>query len=387
MPAVSQKIRTGVVELRADIGSVYVSPSFWERLYLLWTFRNFHSLPKQVLNRSQRRLIDKLCRTAIVNRNGPIARTSIIGAVENVQLMPGCKAKAATTSKLVAMGTTSADVVAPRAVGAEQIPIRSSRAAPNRTDAGRFPGRSAKVHYISGPQKDSAEQSGGKETTQAPVDSDAGRTRRRNRPKWALVVACWAALLGILLYFQESRRARPITGPQVAVAAHRLASGSIPSAVVMQQETVQQPVLAERKQPGMIIAPSGPPPAGASRQHERTPRKTLAFTQPSVAIMVSAPAERLQVAEPPERGFSYPVAPNPALSGKVSLKAVIGTDGSVEEIDVISGNRVLAGAALRAVSHWRYRPYKLNGDAVEVETNIMISFVGDAVSVSFPAPH
>jgi len=95
MPAVPQKIRTGLVELRTHIGSVYVSPSFWERIYLLWTFRNFQSLPKQVLNRHQQHLIDKLCRAAIVSRNGPIARTSIIGAVENVYLMPDRKTEAA----------------------------------------------------------------------------------------------------------------------------------------------------------------------------------------------------------------------------------------------------------------------------------------------------
>jgi TonB family protein len=111
-------------------------------------------------------------------------------------------------------------------------------------------------------------------------------------------------------------------------------------------------------------------------------------TQPSAANLNSAPAERLQVAEGPEGGFSYPVAPNPTLTGKVSLKAVIGADGTVVKVDVLSGNRVLAGAAVRAVRHWRYRPRELNGHAVEAETNITISFVGDdAVSISFPAAH
>jgi len=118
MPAVPQKIRTGLVELRTHIGSVYVSPSFWERIYLLWTFRNFQSLPKQVLNSHQQHLIDKLCRAAIVSRNGPIARARIIGAVENVYLMPDRKTEAAApTSKLVELGTISAVVAALRAVG------------------------------------------------------------------------------------------------------------------------------------------------------------------------------------------------------------------------------------------------------------------------------
>ena len=104
--------------------------------------------------------------------------------------------------------------------------------------------------------------------------------------------------------------------------------------------------------------------------------------------MNSAPAERLQVAEGPESGFRYPVAPNSTLTGKVNLKAVIGADGIVVKVDVLSDDRVLAAAAVRAVRHWRYRPHELNGQAVEAETNIAISFVGDdAVFISFPAAH
>jgi TonB family protein len=104
--------------------------------------------------------------------------------------------------------------------------------------------------------------------------------------------------------------------------------------------------------------------------------------------MHSTPAEHLQVAEAPESGFSYPVTPNPTLTGKVSLKAVIRADGTVREVDVLSGNRTLANAAVRAVRHWRYRRYELKGHAVEAETNITISFIGDeAVSISFPSAH
>jgi len=66
--------------------------SFWERIYLLWTFRNFQSLPKQVLESPPADLIDRLCRAAIVTRM-TIARTSSIGAVENVYLMPDRKRK------------------------------------------------------------------------------------------------------------------------------------------------------------------------------------------------------------------------------------------------------------------------------------------------------
>ena len=387
MPTVPQKIRTGLVELRTHVGSVYVSPSFWERIYLLWTFRNFQTLPKQVLNRHQQHLIDKLCRAAIVSRNGPIARASIIGAVENLYLMPDRKTKAAApTSKPLAMGTTSADVAALRAVGSEGISIRSNRAAYNRIDVGRLHRQSANVQYISAPKQDS-EQSETKEASPPSVDSDARRTWSRNRVGWALVAACGAALLGILFYFREGRLAPRITVPQVAIEAHEPAV-SIPSAAAAQPEKVQQSMPAERRQPATITALKPSSPVVSSRRHESTRGKVVILPQQNVTTMDSTPRERLQVAEAPESGFSYPVAPNPILTGEVSLTAVIGTDGTVTEVDVLSGKRALTGAAVRAVRHWRYRPHELKGHAVEAETNIVISFAGsDAVSISFPAAH
>ena len=81
MPALPEKIRSGLVELRTNHGLLYVNPSLWERLYLLWTFRNFHRLPEQVLNPRQQRLIEKLRRTSVVARSGPLARTALIGAI------------------------------------------------------------------------------------------------------------------------------------------------------------------------------------------------------------------------------------------------------------------------------------------------------------------
>ena len=388
MPALPQKIRTGLIELRTDIGPVYVRPSFWERIYLLWTFRHFRSLPQLVLNRHQRQLIDKLSRTAIASRNEPISRTSIIGAVENVCLMRDWKTEAAaTTSKLIEMSTTSAEFAAPQAVGYEGISIRSNRAANNRTDIGRSRQR-GKLQYISAPKQDSAKQSETKEASPAPLDSATRRTRSRNKLGWAFVAACGAALPGILLYFREGRLVPSRPASQVAIESHRPASGPVPAVAAAPQEKVQPSMPAEPRQLATIIALKPPSPAVSSRQLENRQRKTVIVTQPPAATMNSAPAERLQVAEGPESGFSYPVAPNPTLTGKVSLKAVIGVDGTVKEVDVLSGNRVLAAAAVRAVRHWRYRPHEFNGHAVEAETNIAISFVGDdAVSISFPAAH
>jgi periplasmic protein TonB len=63
------------------------------------------------------------------------------------------------------------------------------------------------------------------------------------------------------------------------------------------------------------------------------------------------------------------------LSGTVRLEAIIGTDGIVQNLEVLSGNPILARAALEAVRQWRYRPTLLNGAPVEVETYITVNFV------------
>ena len=56
-----EKLTGGVLELDTPIGPRYVELEFVERLYLIWTFRFFLSLPQQVMRPWERRLIDRLC--------------------------------------------------------------------------------------------------------------------------------------------------------------------------------------------------------------------------------------------------------------------------------------------------------------------------------------
>ncbi len=73
-----------------------------------------------------------------------------------------------------------------------------------------------------------------------------------------------------------------------------------------------------------------------------------------------------------------PVYPKLALSarteGTVRLLATISRDGRIENLHVLSGPAMLTAAAMDAVSQWRYRPVFLNGDAVEVITEIDVNF-------------
>jgi periplasmic protein TonB len=72
---------------------------------------------------------------------------------------------------------------------------------------------------------------------------------------------------------------------------------------------------------------------------------------------------------------SYPpLARQTRISGTVRLHAIIGKDGSVTQLEVMSGHPLLVQAALDAVRQWKYQPTTLNGDAVEVDTTIDVIF-------------
>jgi TonB family protein len=71
----------------------------------------------------------------------------------------------------------------------------------------------------------------------------------------------------------------------------------------------------------------------------------------------------------------YPsIAKEARVSGTVVIQAIIGKDGHTGALKVISGPPMLQQAALDAVRQWRYRPYLLNGEPVEVRTSINVIF-------------
>ena len=69
-----------------------------------------------------------------------------------------------------------------------------------------------------------------------------------------------------------------------------------------------------------------------------------------------------------------PLARQARIQGTVVLQALIGKDGAIQNLHVVSGHPMLTGAALDAVKQWRYKPYYLNGEPVEVETTINVNF-------------
>ena len=85
-----EKLAHGILELDTPIGPRFLQPNFVQRAVLMWTFRNFFSLPQQVLRGSERRLVNRLLnenRFVAVSAMGAVDRP-VIGRIERRALAP-----------------------------------------------------------------------------------------------------------------------------------------------------------------------------------------------------------------------------------------------------------------------------------------------------------
>ena len=72
---------------------------------------------------------------------------------------------------------------------------------------------------------------------------------------------------------------------------------------------------------------------------------------------------------------SYPpLARQARIQGMVVLQAQISKEGNIQNLQLISGHPMLAPAAIEAVKQWKYKPYLLNGEPVEVDTQVQVNF-------------
>src|SRR5271156_626869 len=100
------------------------------------------------------------------------------------------------------------------------------------------------------------------------------------------------------------------------------------------------------------------------------------------AVPKAATPQRVRVSQGVSQGLLIhkvqpqypPLARQARIQGVVVLQALIGKDGTITNLHVVSGHPMLTNAALEAVKEWRYKPYYLNGEPVEVETTINVNF-------------
>jgi periplasmic protein TonB len=107
-----------------------------------------------------------------------------------------------------------------------------------------------------------------------------------------------------------------------------------------------------------LPAPSSKVPAGVADAAGRV------HLSPGAAEIISRPVEP-----------NYPLlAKQMKVQGAVVLEALIGRDGNIQDLHVLSGPTILSAAAREAVKQWRFRPYLLSGQAVETEARITVNF-------------
>jgi len=102
----------------------------------------------------------------------------------------------------------------------------------------------------------------------------------------------------------------------------------------------------------------------------------------AAGISQDAPAQRVRVSDDVMRGVLVkkvapiypPLARQARIQGTVFLDVLIDKSGNVVRVQLVSGHPMLSPAAMDAVRQWKYQPYLLNGEAVEVETTVQVIF-------------
>jgi protein TonB len=102
----------------------------------------------------------------------------------------------------------------------------------------------------------------------------------------------------------------------------------------------------------------------------------------NTALIPKVAVQRIRVSSGVIQGNLYkkvePIYPQIAkqahVQGTVILAMVIGKDGTIENLHVVSGHPLLRNAAMDAVKQWRYHPYILDGEPVEVDTTVTVNF-------------
>lgn len=257
------------------------------------------------------------------------------------------------------------------------------------------------------------------ETSPAPLYTPLiSEPRQRRRMVLALVLLLGA--LGLVLirdrdfWFPAQDSADAEMGDEVAAsngdAQPSTASpgkAALPTGKPRRREPVSQPAEASPSGVPIVTSRAVLPPlqievvAGDARRPIRpgnasvkvnlqdgAPPQAVAAAKPTTTEMASAgpgpltgATERVRMSSDTALALSRPVRPEyPLLArqmkvqGSVLLEALIGRDGGIQDLHVLSGPTILAGAAREAVKQWRFKPYLQNGQPVDTQAHITVNF-------------
>jgi len=359
-PGETEEKSPQLLEIRTENGAVYLQPSRWERIRLQWTFRHFHVLSPQVLSRGDQRLIEKLSQSAVVTPALPVAREAVLGVVEKV------RPKAPVSANRV---VTLRPASPPARVGWTK-PATRDLAGPDFSVA-------VKPREMPGGTK-------GRSAGDLPF--------QQWKELGFLAAVGFIVILASAYWAASFSGPRQMGNPRALSASVEHAGNALPDAhraainplLISPTALIPFPERLKRWTPESVSVADG---VGRSIRAVGSPVPPLATAPDTIPerapIAPSATPERLFIAELPQGHFARPVDPGGSLTGELQLKALIGADGVVKEVKVLSGSRALAEAGVRAVRQWHYSPYQVEGSPVEVETQIKMNFFGqDAVSIA-----
>jgi periplasmic protein TonB len=160
---------------------------------------------------------------------------------------------------------------------------------------------------------------------------------------------------------------QPAQASQHAIANPFIAPTIIPTESSATQDQAPTSVSIDLASPGVPYS-TGP----AITVFHTTPPPAVKPAPQHIVTVSSGVSEGLLISR---TNPTYPVIARSAhVSGTVILAATISIQGRIENLRVLSGHPMLRQAAIDAVKTWRYRPYQLNNQPVEVETTININF-------------
>jgi protein TonB len=341
-------------------GMVYAPVSGWNQAYLLWTFRNFRSLPQNVLNPRQQQLMASLYRDASEHSLRGLSDAFVVGRIEEFD-----------PDKLATVSTSRKDrtpaLSPPRKKPADVAVLDRDQRMRAPFDLGRMTmklgaGALVAVIAILGWRQLAAQpvsHSVTTDSTSTPAATAAPLTKETSpAPRKSEPAAAAPTLVAVAIPVP------PTPAPMI--------SATDPAAKPT-QTTSAVPV---KSQPSVVATNTAPASRAGKSYHSST--------NPPAVYDASDDRPRTQISGRP-RKLIYPICPETRSRGKVSLQAVVEYDGKVSRVRVLTGDRILAKAAVEAVRQWRYEPASGTATDVERETNITVSFISnEVIAVSFP---
>ena len=248
-----------------------------------------------------------------------------------------------------------------------------------------------------------------------PSSSQRESSEHQQRSRMVMALAVLLLALGVVLLKDRELMPSAASAPEANFVEEQPSKPNAPIVTEAATEALPhtsqpvQPIATEKKRktasPASVPDPSETQPIVATERAVLPPldvqvvagnqQRPLTPTRNAVKVDMSPPSpeETATATQPPPRAAhvemsrdvstrvsrsvqpEYPVlAKQMKVQGAVVLQALIGREGSIQDLHVVTGPAILAAAAQEAVRQWHFKPYLQNGQAVETEARITVNF-------------